>query len=171
MVAPSNIVTISQSGSYYLTGDVYALDINASDVTVDLNGFAVRHNGNFAFTIGGAGPINNVTIRNGSVLGPGVRTPTGSNPWEASYAGPNGFGLFVRNAAQSVRLEKLTVRGFPGGIICEGSNDTSGARLHVDNCIVRDCSSIGMWVRNANKATYQVICLPLNWWTKSIPAT
>lgn len=151
LAAPSDIVTISQSGSYYLTGDVYALGINASDVTVDLNGFAVRHSNNStALIIGGAGPINNVTIRNGSVLGPGVRTPGGSNPWEAAYVGSFGVGIFIRNAVQSVRLEKLTVRGFQLGIICEASDDTSGARLHVDNCVVRDCATTGMAVRNAN---------------------
>ena len=65
--------TISQPGSYYLTGDrlvgpgSYGLHITASDVTVDLNGYALKMimtPGYSGIYIDGA---DNVEIRNGTI--------------------------------------------------------------------------------------------------------
>src|SRR5262245_55770110 len=73
--------TINQPGSYYLTGNLTAsaagangINIEASDVTLDLAGFALSG-------LGGAGGdgvnvfvlVTNVTVRNGTVRGWGGR--------------------------------------------------------------------------------------------------
>ncbi len=69
--------TINQSGSYYLTGDLEAafcgadgLVINASDVTLDLNGFSIFHTSacaNDGVTV--TGIRRNIVVRNGTVRG------------------------------------------------------------------------------------------------------
>ena len=76
----TSTVTINQPGSYVLTGNIAvsggsnAVAINASNVTLDLNGFRISQStangGNpIAITLGGA---TNVVIRNGSTSGGGV---------------------------------------------------------------------------------------------------
>ncbi len=73
----TSTVTISQPGSYVLTGNIAvssgsnAVAISASNVTLDLNGFRVSQS-----VVGGASPISivlagatNVVIRNGSTSG------------------------------------------------------------------------------------------------------
>lgn len=80
--------TLSEAGSYYLTGDRlvapgnYGLHITASNVTVDLNGFTLKEmssaTGNSGIYIDGA---ENVEIRNGTIRdfpGAGI-TASGAN--------------------------------------------------------------------------------------------
>ncbi len=75
--------TISQPGSYVLTktlsaGSGNGITIDANDVTLDLNGFALLGPGNASSGINDAGIIRtNVTIRNGSIRGwgAGINTP------------------------------------------------------------------------------------------------
>lgn len=73
-------IVISQSGSYYLVEDITAIPdndaitINASDVTLDLNGFTVRGNnevndGNGIFVAGANVTILNGTVRNADQKG------------------------------------------------------------------------------------------------------
>jgi hypothetical protein len=66
-------IFISSPGSYYLTSDIQvpalpvnAVVITASDVTLDLNGFAIDA-GNFGNGIVASGSVTRITIRNGSV--------------------------------------------------------------------------------------------------------
>ncbi len=65
----SGAMTLSQSGSYYLTGNVTngGITVSASDVTLDLNGFSIIGNssGN-GIAVNG---VQNVVVRNGSVRG------------------------------------------------------------------------------------------------------
>lgn len=82
----TSLVTISQPGSYYLTGNITVasgdgIDITASNVTLDLNGFTIRSssaNGSGSGVASTpptspAGPIlNNITIRNGNIVGQAV---------------------------------------------------------------------------------------------------
>lgn len=67
---------ITQPGSYYLTGDIIGvagkngINIAASHVTLDLNGFSVRGNGPFQDGIAAvAGGLRNIQIYNGSAVG------------------------------------------------------------------------------------------------------
>jgi len=82
-------VTIEQSGSYVLTGDltptpdVFGIQVDADDVAIDLNGFAIR--GNLTCVPGactGSGPSSGIsvpaspltngrrcTVRNGAIIG------------------------------------------------------------------------------------------------------
>ncbi|MGH7133554.1 MAG: hypothetical protein ACREJO_16610 [Phycisphaerales bacterium] len=90
--------TISQPGSYVLTGDIAvngapAITIRASNVTLDLNGFAVRRTapgGGAAVYIDSAS--RNVTVRNGRIAG-----------FET--------GVFADNSTASLLLEDLLVTG------------------------------------------------------------
>jgi hypothetical protein len=67
---------ISQSGTYRLTGSlavtsgVDGIDVNADNVTIDLNGFAIVGSGGGA-GIGIKSTNNQVTVRNGTVTGMG----------------------------------------------------------------------------------------------------
>jgi hypothetical protein len=128
-------ITISTSGSYYLTQNISAtgqtaITITASEVTLDLNGFSLIGDntaGKNGITIQGA--ISDVAIRNGSITSFG------------GY-GINGTG------ASGVRVENLSVRGqgFVGLLL--GSRSLvvrcvvqfNGAGISVDfNSVVREC--------------------------------
>jgi hypothetical protein len=58
------IITIDTPGSYFLTGDSGSIVVNASDVTIDLNGFALRGGSTDCIKIN----ADRVTVRNGSLL-------------------------------------------------------------------------------------------------------
>jgi hypothetical protein len=76
---PGFPVTISQSGSYRLTGNlvvpayVDGINVNASNVTLDLNGFSIIKTGNVKFEFGivpfTITAINNVRVSNGTIAG------------------------------------------------------------------------------------------------------
>ena len=73
-------ITIDEPGSYYLLENIQALAnfdgivITASDVTIDLNGFALFDHPNVDSPVGirigtNASPVERVTIKNGSISG------------------------------------------------------------------------------------------------------
>jgi hypothetical protein len=116
--------TITQSGSYYLTGPIAAapgraaINIVASDVTLDLNGFTLQ--GAFSAPSGivlgqgAGGPIRNLSIRNGVIkefTGPGVR------------------GDFV--LLGHVRLDSLTIQQCEGGVIVTDCFPLVAHNVHV----------------------------------------
>jgi len=108
--SPCFPVTISQSGSYLLTSnldvtgqpspeDVTALDVNADNTTIDLNGFSIIGPGT-----GGSGMgidavfFNGVTVRNGTVRGMGshgVKTDRRALIEELLVQENGGDGIFV----------------------------------------------------------------------------
>lgn len=94
---------ISAPGSYYLDGNLTGapgkngISIRASDVTLDLNGFALISGGGEARSgIGVAGARRNCIIRNGCVRG-----------WTA---------IAVNAFFTGARVEKLRISGNPGAI-------------------------------------------------------
>jgi len=134
--SPSNAVTITQPGDYYLAGDTYALFIVVSDVTVDLNGHALRPTSeSTGLHIGGS----NVRVRNGRVIGLGTATP-GANSWEVAFSGTNSIGVYTQGAVHDVRLEDITVEGFIVGInaLSSGIPDNT-VGLIAKNVVVRRC--------------------------------
>src|SRR5690606_646787 len=126
-------ITISQPGSYYLTGNlvitatVDGLVINA-DATVDLNGFGIIGTG-AAITTGrgvGAARGNVVHVANGFINGGTTYIPGGAY----SPAGFN-YGVFARHASTaSMTLSDLRVKGTRlDAITVHGS--ASATRCHV----------------------------------------
>ncbi|MFN0135447.1 MAG: right-handed parallel beta-helix repeat-containing protein [Phycisphaerae bacterium] len=77
-IAISNITNITQPGSYYLTRDLTtnngnAITINASRVTLDLNGFSLVGQPGASKGIAVIGLNTDVTVRNGTITGWPVR--------------------------------------------------------------------------------------------------
>ncbi len=121
-------VVIAAAGSYYLAEDIlglpgqHGIQIAASDVTLDLNGFAIRGN----LEVGSIDGVNltaaasNVCVRNGVIRdfqGLGVSANT-----------PNLGCLFA-----SLRVSN-----------CGSIGIRSGLGGLVSGCVVRDCGSIGI---------------------------
>ncbi len=86
--------TISQPGSYYLTGNVQdasgnGINIDSSNVTLDLNGFAlisttVSPAAGSAIEL--ASRLRSIVIKNGRITGGAVRTYVGPNVWNSTYS-------------------------------------------------------------------------------------
>lgn len=103
-------ITISQPGSYYLTGNrtltaanADGIDISSSDVMLDLNGFSLRHitgSGGDAVSIDGS----NVSVRNGTIRG--GTTVSGSTFTYAGWAS----GISA-NPAPNLVVENISVLG------------------------------------------------------------
>jgi hypothetical protein len=152
--AISASTTISTPGSYYFTrsfaGDI---TIQASDVTLDLNGFTLTGNQN-GVTISSNASYRNITLRNGSIVGPGTMTFTG--PIAGTFSGSSGQGIAAYAAsggnvsAQNIRIENITIRGFLTGIYLTANDDRDGGRHLIFNCIVRDFGNYGIFAWNTN---------------------
>jgi hypothetical protein len=125
---------ISQPGSYYLTGNVEVLsgngiNITASNVCLDLNGFSLINttaSPAAGTAIDLAGGLSNVQIKNGNINGGTVRTPSGSQPWQATFVGKgwsDGIQDFPAAPARGVLLSQLTVEKCgDNGVILYGSS-------------------------------------------------
>jgi hypothetical protein len=118
--------SITESGSYYFTGNLtfaaatgHAIQVNASDVTIDLMGFTLASES----AVTGSGiqlgsGIRNVTVRNGTIRGTSLvgaqETSPGVLDWIIGATGgfTNGVG-FAENLVvpQSGHLQDLSVRG------------------------------------------------------------
>jgi parallel beta-helix repeat protein len=106
---------ISQPGSYYLTTNIVGvsskrgINISNSDVTLDLNGFALQGTPSAQDAIFVNNTFTNITIRNGKI-----------NGWTTAFG--------IRCFATYTTVERLTVTGNLDGVDCAASN-----------CVVRDC--------------------------------
>jgi hypothetical protein len=115
----NSVFNITQAGSYYLTTNVVGvasksgIQILASHVVLDLNGFSLFGAGTSLSGILIAGTASNVVVRNGVIHG-----------WPNNNSG---IGCSARN----VVLERLTVTGSSFGISV------------VSNTVVRDCTVSG----------------------------
>src|SRR5256714_8095897 len=114
----NNMFIINSTGSYYLTGKVTGVSgkngilINATNVTVDLNGFPVIGVGGSKAAIwDGFSFHNNATVRNGTIF-----------TW-------GGAGIDLSSTFDSL-IEDLIVNG----------NGGAGMKMS-DACVVRDCVS------------------------------
>jgi hypothetical protein len=135
--APGFPVSISASGSYRLTSNLNpsaqdAIDVTASHVTIDLNGFSI--------TAGGGGltdgislqGVTNVTVKNGSILG-----------FTRS-------GIFSGGATNYVRVSGITTIGNTTfGIDLEGVGGV------IDGCTTID-SGTGMRVVDGSRVVNSV---------------
>jgi hypothetical protein len=112
---------ITQTGSYKLSGNlavstnVDAIDIQANNVTLDLNGFTISSN-----SIAGIGVLSvqsGITIRNGAVVGFNIGVGLGGNGniVEEIKASGGSMGLSLSNAV--VRRNNVSIQG-DVGIFC-----------------------------------------------------
>ncbi|MEK7952899.1 hypothetical protein WKV53_20470 [Luteolibacter sp. Y139] len=138
--APGNanaVHVISTPGSYYLTGDVQGVAskdgilIEASNVTLDLNGYSLKGLGSSLNGIGisrSGAALTGLTIRNGFITGFGQRgiytVGTGAIhglTMEDLTIACVGTGL-RSDVAGSTIVRRVLVRGGSGGIQCAGGN-------------------------------------------------
>ena len=132
----NNTFIIKQPGSYYLTGNVQisgtanGINVQASDVTIDLNGFALLGPGQGA--TGGSAIIatgNDVRVRNGFIDGwPGDAISLGTVAvlQDLDIQNCGGYGVHVGQQAQ--------VRHCRVGAVKQGI--TVGDSSLVDSCVV-----------------------------------
>ncbi|MEM9080145.1 MAG: hypothetical protein AAGC74_05570 [Verrucomicrobiota bacterium] len=140
----SGTITISQSGSYYLTGNLSVTSgdgifITASGVTLDLNGFTISSTS--ATPAGTAIDINasNISVSNGHILS-GVTYDSGATGDQFSGSGiSNGIDTNSTNY-ENIRLQNLSVQGVDfGGILCSNLDSTL-----VEFCTVTVCGFTGI---------------------------
>jgi hypothetical protein len=146
----STLVTITQSGSYYLTHNITvtagdAIDITTNGVTLDLNGFTLTSTeasptGTGILLLGNG--ISDITIRNGHIRG-GV---TLSGPFSTVYTGSgfaNGIALSVANASANVLVSGVSVMG----CLVDGINLGNSATT-VESCKVYTVGNYGIVANN-----------------------
>ena len=130
--------TINAPGSYYLTNNLTvstgnAITINASGVTLDLNGFAISSTASSPTGVALIVSGNNVVIRNGSVNS-GV-TVTGG-----TFSG-TGFVNGVSSSGSDLHVIGLGVYGTLGTAIFLGGSNSS----IVESCTVNIAGSNGIY--------------------------
>jgi len=150
--------TISAPGHYYLCGSVtassggVAINIIASDVFLNLNGFTVTNTANVAiFSL--FSNANNVTIENGSVSGAlgieldGLTNVTLRNLDISSSAGTTCFLGTITNLV----MEDCYVTANGAALVCVALESIVGGRL--ENVSVYNTASTGFFIENINPAT------------------
>ncbi len=155
-ITNTGAVTISQPGSYYLTTDLTvsagtAVTINASQVTLDLNGFTLYSTeaspAGSGILLAAPNGNTDITILNGHIVG-GVTNNAGA------FGGP-GFarGIYDPNSfAANVRVVGVSVSGcLAGGIILSRFSSTV-----VESCTVQTVGGPGIFATTISQsAAYQ----------------
>ena len=140
---PSTL-NIASSGSYYLTGNVMvtsgvAINILASNVTLDLNGFTISSSassptGTAILLTNAGGAPKNVTISNGQIASGGTVSGTTFSPGTGFAKGIDAtIGL-------NVRVQNVAVQGVSGNAIDLGTDRASV----VTGCTVRAVGGQGI---------------------------
>jgi hypothetical protein len=136
--------TISQPGSYYLMTNLLVgvsdgIDIHASGVTLDLNGFTIISTA--AISVGDAiafnGPVRNVTIKNGLIQGNVTNNGSGTYSGPGFVDGINCQGYPTKN----VRVSGISVVGCLYLGIFLNTNDSTV----VESCTVRTVGQYGIF--------------------------
>ena len=149
---------ISQPGSYYLTGNITGVSgdngilIDASDVTLDLNGFALIGVPGSSHGIRVNAAQTNLTIRNGVVKawgGSGIEASTAANSTvEDVHVSDNLIGFGITIGAHSI-VKNCTSRDNTVGISagddavvqsCTASSNVNGGIATGQNSLVSDCT-------------------------------
>lgn len=125
----ASVFRITQSGSYYLTGNVSVpvgksgIVVAASNVTLDLNGFTIEGQAGSLSGVFSSGE-RGVRVRNGTVVG----MPQSGVRMSMADAG-----------AEAYEVTNVTVRGSGGS----GIEITDGL---VRACQVTACGTVGVWI-------------------------
>lgn len=137
---------ITQPGSYYLTGNITvstgdAIRIQASGVTLDLNGFQITSTltgSSLGTAISINGAASRITIRNGSIVSGSTVAQDGSYTVAGFLSGISGINNTDKiNQALVENIHVSGVVGFGIYLNQEGLNI-------VQNCTARDCISLGI---------------------------
>ncbi|MFT3685839.1 MAG: right-handed parallel beta-helix repeat-containing protein [Phycisphaerales bacterium] len=157
---------ITQPGSYYLTGNIQTggltggIEITASGVTLDLNGFTI--DGGYA---GGPGsPIygvhingtrSNVLITNGHVIncpgyGIAVSSSLSSSIVLRNLTVANAGIVTIDATCPGVRMSGCTVQGVAGGA---GLGVQLGAGAVVEECVLRGLGNAGLVAQDGSTIT------------------
>lgn len=146
--APGFPVTISQPGSYRLSGNLTvpnanttAIQITADHVSLDLNGFAI-----IGPTVCTSSPATCPPIAQGIGIqadnGPTADGPRGTKVFNGTVRGMGSTGIFITGAGSSVERVVLDSNG-GGGVIIAGtviqSTATRNGSFGIFATIVRDC--------------------------------
>ena len=120
--------TISSAGSYYLgtnlESSVGGITVIATNVTIDLNGFALISHGDFSYAVDGGWASQNVTVRNGAI-----------SKW--------GWGLRLLDQA---RLVHLLVSA---STVDDDAAIKIGAHSAVTDCRITGNAGAGIWMGNS----------------------
>lgn len=164
-VGPPAYFTISQSGSYYLTGnltvpagkDAIVIVDGVNDVTLDLNGFTIKVDTDHGWSgINMKGSHARITIYNGNIDNGDYHTDPGS--------GDNNGGI-VGGTLKNIHVSRINVRNITGygirlgnySIISECSAyscSRSGLVAEtVTNSNASKCRGEGISAKNANNCT------------------
>ena len=154
----SSVYNISAPGSYYLTTNItanlvteVAISINASGVTLDLNGFTISSTGNYSVAAGAGGielgsGLSDITIRNGHLRG-GVTYNSGTGTYSEfgfgdgiSYSGTQPVNVHVSGVSVS-------------GCVYYGINLGAGNSTVVDGCTVETVGSYGIEAASVLRST------------------
>ncbi|TAG08250.1 MAG: hypothetical protein EAZ42_11395 [Verrucomicrobia bacterium] len=143
IASPSGQITISQPGSYYLTGNLTVngsdgIQINSSQVTLDLMGYTIRSIAAPGVLYGiMIGEVNNISISNGVIAG-------GTSFSGGEFTPSTGFnrGVSSPSSATNVRLSDLSINRMQG----DGINITNSS--FVKNCVVFICGGYGIFAGN-----------------------
>ena len=145
---PGFPVTLSQAGSYRLTGDLIVPDANttairitADHVTLDLNGFAI-----VGPTVCTSSPANCPPIAQGIGIqadnGPTADGPRGTKILNGTVRGMGSTGIFITGAGSVVERVVVDSNG-GGGVLIAGSviesSATRNGTFGILATIVRDC--------------------------------
>ncbi len=130
-----SVYHITQQGSYYLTGNLtgaagkHIIKIDADNVTIDLNGFAMNGVGGSFDGINSPSNRRSLTIRNGTIRGNGSS------------------GIFL-SSSSGVRLDNLVVSNNTLDGVWPGTSAT------VSNVQVLDCARDGFVLQNTSDSTF-----------------
>jgi hypothetical protein len=153
--APGFPVTIAESGSYRLTGNLDLPDLNttaievaAHDVSIDLNGFVIRQRESCRPDCGGAAGSGmgidadqreNIVVKNGTLIGMGstsIRTGDDASVIEvrALGSGAEGFVMGNRSTVRNALVDGAGGRGI-----------TMGSGGAVFDSLVRNAGAVGIF--------------------------
>lgn len=176
--------TISASGSYYLTGNLSvssgnAINLNASDVTLDLNGFTISSSASPASGSGIllASSLRNITITNGHIRGsvtqlggafsgggfqngifPFSGAPTNARISRISVSGCMSNGISLSQSDRSNVVESCTVSTIGGiGISADQIADSSAMECFSYGCVAAVISNSSGWAFDSAGITARVV--------------
>jgi hypothetical protein len=156
-------ITVSQSGSYFLTENLTdstastnGIDITASHVVLDLNGFTLAATSGALWGVYAPNTLTNVTVRNGTVTGwaIGGEVDSSTSTVEDVTADSNVYGITVGSGSTVRRVDAEanslvgirildTTSLFRGGVIEDSvasKNGGDGIDVDANNVTVRNCS-------------------------------
>ncbi len=152
-----SVFKISQSGSYYLTGELtgvaskHGIEVSTANVTIDLCGFTLRGVPGSLVGIRTDGSHNNVTIRNGSVTAwgsDGIRGEGSGSLVEqitASSNGGNGIVCTISGVVRGCTASANVLAGIfaqSGALVenCSARQNQTGISLGL-GALARGCSA------------------------------